>query len=81
MIVNTNMFQVEIDANAKNDVMTKYGLPPCLHIPIAARNEEAISRFIGKITRILRHGSPNQALLVNTYEIPDLDLRLPICRL
>ena len=81
MIVNTNMFQVEIDANAKNDVMTKYGLPPCLHIPIAARNEEAISRFIGKITRILRHGSPNQALLVNTYEIPDLDLRLPIWRL
>lgn len=75
------MFRVEIDVHAKEDVTTRYGLPPCLHIPIAARNEAAIERFIGKITRVLKPGSPNQALLIHTYETPVSDLRLPIWRL
>jgi len=69
---------MEIDARAKEKVLEKSGLPPCLHIPIAARNEDAIIRFIGKISDILVTGSPNKALLVSPYEVPEINFRLPI---
>jgi hypothetical protein len=55
-----------------------YGLPLCCHIPIAARNEAAIEKYVGHIARVLTRGSPNKALLVHGYDAPPLNRRLPI---
>ena len=71
----------EIDAFAKEKAISKSGLLECLHIPIAARDETAIERFIGKISRVLNAGTPNQALLIQSYEKSLPDPRLPIWRL
>lgn len=69
---------MEIDVRAKEKVLEDFGLPPCLHMPIAARDEESISRFIGKISDVLVPGTPNKALLVSLYEIPKINPKLPI---
>lgn len=53
-------------------------LPPCLHVPVAARNEEAIQRFIGVIAGYEIPRAPQNALLVDIYDPPELDLSLPI---
>jgi len=58
-----------------------YGLPPCLHIPIAAINEDAIKRFIGEIVDVLVPATPNKALVVQPYETAEIDMRLPIWQL
>lgn len=72
---------VEIDPYAKEVVIRRWALPPCLHIPIAARDECAIETYIGKIQSVLSSGKPNRALLIGIHETPELDKRLPIWRL
>ncbi len=57
------------------------GLLPCLYVPIAARNEYAIQRFVGKIIEVLAGGTPSKALLVESYEPPKRENRLPIWQL
>ncbi|MGI0036414.1 MAG: hypothetical protein ACRD98_11160, partial [Nitrososphaera sp.] len=68
---------MEIDERAKEMVLTRYGLPPCLHVPIAAVDESAIRRYVGKIAAILAPGRPNKALLVQPGEITTINKRLP----
>ncbi len=58
-----------------------FGLPPCLHVPIGARDRAAIESFIGSIERVLTPGDPAKALLVSAYDPAPLDDRLPIWRL
>lgn len=70
-----------IDAYARNIAITKYGLPSCVHVPVAARDEHAIQTYIGNISLVLMGGSPNRALLVETHEAQEIDNRLPIWRL
>lgn len=72
---------VEIDTYAKEVALRRWALPPCLHIPIAARDERAIETYIGGIQRVLSPRKPNRALLVGIHEIPELNVRLPIWRL
>jgi hypothetical protein len=72
---------VEIDTYAKEVAIRRWALPPCLHIPIAARDECAIETYIGRIHRVLSPGKPNRALLVDIHETPELNERLPIWRL
>jgi hypothetical protein len=55
-----------------------YALPVCCHIPIAARNEAAIAKYIGRIAHVLTPASPNKALLVHPYDAPSLNRHLPI---
>jgi hypothetical protein len=55
-----------------------YALPVCCHIPVAARDEASIEKYIGRIARVLTPASPNKALLVHRYDPPLLNLRLPI---
>jgi len=55
-----------------------YALPVCCHIPIAARDEAAIDKYIGRIARVLTPASPNKALLVHPYDAPPLNRRFPI---
>ena len=54
------------------------GLLPCLYIPIAARDTNAIEIYVGKIVARLSKHSPRDALLVEAHEPEKADLRLPI---
>ena len=53
-------------------------IPPCLHIPIAARDEKAIERFVGAITSTRRHRGRINALVVESHQPPSPGLRLPV---
>lgn len=57
------------------------GLPPCLYIPIAARNLNAIETYVGKILSQLAPNSRNKALLVEAHRPEEPDLRLAIWNL
>lgn len=70
-----------IDAYAKEIALTRFALPPCVHVPVAARDERAIQKYIGNISLVLMAGSPNAALLVEPHETPAINNRLPIWRL
>jgi len=76
-----SMSIVEIDERAKEKAIKDYGFPPCIHIPIAAMDEDAIKRFIGEIVEVLVPGMPNKALVVQPYKMPELDMRMPIWQL
>jgi hypothetical protein len=43
----------EVDERARDLAITRYALPLCLHIAVAARDEAAILRFVGRIERVL----------------------------
>lgn len=51
-------------------------MPPDLHVPIAARNVEAITKYIGTISEI----SAN-AIVVNPYYVPSPNFKLPIWKI
>lgn len=70
-----------IDHAAKEVACRRWVLPECLHVPIAAVDEAAISNYIGKIERILAVGSPSRALLVRVESPPPLEPSLPISKL
>lgn len=53
------------------------GLPPCLYIPVAARDREAIERYVGTI----RAPSKGDALIVDAHESLTPDIRLPIWKM
>lgn len=72
------MAQGDIDQEARDRALTRYALPICCHIPIAARNEAAIETYIGKIACVLTPASPDKALLIHPYDPPPLNRRLPI---
>jgi hypothetical protein len=54
------------------------GLPPCLYVPVAARDEAAIERYVGRVIQVLAGGPPPGAFLVEAHEPPQRDARLPI---
>jgi hypothetical protein len=54
------------------------GLLPCLYIPIAARDTDAIEIYVGRIIRGLARGSPSKALLVEAHKPEKPDDRLAI---
>src|SRR5437773_12357679 len=68
----------EIDELARDLALTRYALPICLHIPIAARNVESIERFVGRIERVLLESAERKAFLVSAYELPPRDPDLSI---
>jgi hypothetical protein len=67
-----------VDQAAREIALTRWVLPECLHVPVAAIDEAAISTYIGTIAQVLVDGSPRKALLVATGEPPAIDARLPI---
>lgn len=70
---------MNIDEIARERAITRYGLPPELHIPIAARDEEAITKYIGDITEVLvKSGTMNKAIVVQLDTIPKINGRLAI---
>jgi hypothetical protein len=67
-----------IDHAAREIALTQWAVPDCLHIPIAAVDEAAITSYIGEIEAVLSGGSPRRALLVRAKDPPPIDKRLPI---
>lgn len=56
------------------------GLLPCLYIPIAARDLNAIETYVGKIVMRLTSDATDRALLVEAHEPEKADDRLAIWR-
>ena len=70
-----------IDHVAKEIALTRWALPECLHVPIAAVDEAAIRNYIGEIEQVLSGGSPPKAFLVKAKQAPPVDPQLPIWEL
>lgn len=66
----------DIDPNALDQVTTRFALPKCLHVPIAAKGITAIERFIGDVQPII-HGHL-KALCVTVDEPQEIDPSLII---
>jgi hypothetical protein len=54
------------------------GLLPCLYIPIAARDTNAIETYVGRICRQLAPNLPDKAVLVEAHKPEEPDARLAI---
>lgn len=67
-----------IDTYAREIARERFGLPPCLHVPIAARSEAAIRKYIGPTSCLASSSSQTNAFIVELDCIPELDPRLPI---
>jgi len=71
------MFEIDEKAKAK---AIRYGMPPDVHIPIAARDKDAITKYIGSISNIFAV-QPEKAFIVTPYFIPVSNPKLPLWRL
>ena len=56
------------------------GLLPCLYVPVAARDTDAIERYVGRIVEGLSRRSALKALLIEAHEPDEPDGRLAIWR-
>jgi hypothetical protein len=67
-----------IDEIARDLAVNRYALADCLHVPIAAVDEAAISTYVGDVQKVLNGGSSRRALLVRARPPPPRDPRFPI---
>ena len=67
-----------IDRAAQEIATTRWGLPVCLHVPIAAVDEAAIKTYVGDIERVLTMRTHRKAFLVKIKEPAPIDPQLPI---
>lgn len=70
-----------VDEFAREQATERFGLPLCLHVPIAARDEGAINSHVGRVIDVLASGTPPMALLVETPMPDEIDSTLPIWQL
>ncbi|MHB8743610.1 MAG: hypothetical protein ACYC9L_10850 [Sulfuricaulis sp.] len=70
-----------VDEFARKQAAEKFGLPLCLHLPIAARDETAIHSHVGHVVDVLASGTPPMALLIETTMQVEIDSTLPIWQL
>ena len=54
------------------------GLQPCLYVPVAARDTNALETYVGRIVKDLSQRSPSKALLIEAHEPEEPDERLAI---
>ena len=54
------------------------GLQPCLYVPVAARDTNAIETYVGRIVEDLSQRSPRKALLIEAHEPEEPDDRLAV---
>ncbi|MGC1468695.1 MAG: hypothetical protein WA793_04865 [Sphingorhabdus sp.] len=64
-----------IDSVAYGQAIREWVLPPCLHVPVAARDQKSITNHIGEIVQVV---SPGKALLVRVDAPQPPDHRFPI---
>lgn len=67
-----------IDEVARAIAIKRYGLAECLHVPVAAVDEAAISTYIGTIQKVLSGRFTRKAFLVLANAPPPRDSRYPI---
>src|SRR3954447_24500752 len=67
-----------IDEIAKEIATTRWALPECLHVPIAAVDEDAICTYVGSVERVLSGRGSRRALLVTVPEPAPIDPLLRI---
>jgi hypothetical protein len=67
-----------IDEIARDQALHRYGIPECLHVPIAAVDEAAISTYVGEIRQTLSGRGFRKAFLVHAHPPPPVDLCYPI---
>ena len=67
-----------IDETAKDIAFNRWGLPECLHVPIAAVDEGAIRNYVGNIDRVVSGRKYRKAFLVTVPAFAPIDPLLPI---
>ena len=67
-----------IDETAREIAFKRWALPECLHVPIAAVDEDAISNYVGNVERVVSGRGLRRALLVAVPERVKIDPLLPI---
>jgi hypothetical protein len=67
-----------LDEAAKEIAFRRWNLPECLHVPIAAVDEDAIRNYVGDVERVLSGLGPRKALLVRVPESAAINPLLPI---
>jgi hypothetical protein len=67
-----------IDETAKGIALTRWALPECLHVPIAAVDEDAIRNYVGDVERVVSGRGLRRALLVTVPERAPIDPLIPI---
>lgn len=67
-----------IDETAKDIALTRWALPECLHVPIAAVDEDAIRNYVGDVERVVSGRGLRRALLVTVPERAPIDPLIPI---
>ncbi|MDO9489194.1 MAG: hypothetical protein Q7J32_12525 [Sphingomonadaceae bacterium] len=70
---------VEIDEIARERAISRYGLDPCLHVPIAAVDEHALTTYVGTILSTLSGRGARKAFLIEAHDAPAIDPSFPIC--
>src|SRR5215203_640638 len=73
--------QFLVDNAAREVALTRSALPECLHVPVAAVDESAITSYIGHIEEVLSEGTPKKAFLIRTKQPPSIDPQLSIWEL
>jgi hypothetical protein len=67
-----------IDKTAREIAFKRWALPECLHVPIAAVDEEAIRNYVGNVERVVSGRGLRRALLVTVPERAEIDPLLRI---
>lgn len=67
-----------VDETAKAIARTRWALPECLHVPIAAVNEDAIRHYVGNVEKVVSGRGQRKAFLVTVPEPVPIDPLLPI---
>lgn len=67
-----------VDETAKAIALTRWALPECLHVPIAAVDEDAIRNYVGNVEKVVSGRGVRKALLVTVPERAPIDPLLPI---
>ena len=67
-----------IDETARDRALNRYGIPVCLHVPIAAVDEAAIATYVGEIRAVLSRRGLRKAFLVEAYPPEPREVAYPI---
>lgn len=72
---------LKIDTEAKLDVITKWVMPESLHLPIAARDKESVTKYVGNIVAELSAPNTNKAFLVEVPNPTSINTKLAVWKL
>ena len=72
---------IYIDSLAKEEALTRWVMPDSLHLPISARNKNAIVRYVGNIVKELSATNTNNAFLVEVPKPTSINPKLAVWKL